>query len=207
MILTTEFLYNKFNEFNEEFFDGSLPQIKIIIGKSRKSYGLFHFSIDRTTKVKTPIHISISGYFERSEKEYCQTLIHEMIHYYIAYNLLALDEDAHGKTFQSMMNVINAMQDKYVIRVHSIGDLPENRKLGKDMTFKAIIFTHDGIQKIARVRKTETIESIEESYGHVIKNIVMVTTSSPMVACLPLSINHLHIYDMTPSFEKSLKSA
>ena len=51
------------------------------------------------------IHVSIL--FEQGENEFKNVLLHEMIHYYIAYNNIQ-DTGLHGEVFRKMMNWLNS---------------------------------------------------------------------------------------------------
>ncbi|MCI6489177.1 MAG: SprT-like domain-containing protein, partial [Prevotella sp.] len=54
----------------------------------------------------TDFTIRISTYYECSEREYQETLLHEMIHYYIAYKNIS-DTSSHGKVFRQIMQQLN----------------------------------------------------------------------------------------------------
>jgi len=58
----------------------------------------------RTTRSDYAIHIS--NYYEQTEQEVQNVLLHEMIHYYIAYKALK-DTSPHGTLFKGMMNELN----------------------------------------------------------------------------------------------------
>ena len=97
-----------FRQFNAEIFGNKLPEIPIMLSKSKGKLG----TITKRTKIdekKTPqdfYQIRISIYYNRTEKEYQDTLIHEMIHYYIMWNKIK-DTSPHGEVFRKMMTNIN----------------------------------------------------------------------------------------------------
>lgn len=77
MTLTIDLLKSWYNQFNEEFFNNSLPQnskILFRIKRTKKALGTCTCGF-----MLTPT-ISISDYFMRDEHDFKCTLIHEMIH-------------------------------------------------------------------------------------------------------------------------------
>ena len=122
----------------------------------RKRVGLFgkkHFS---------NFALRISKRFDFTEQELQDTLIHEMIHYYISYNQLQ-DSSAHGQLFRQMMNDINEKYGRHITlshrssreeRLQVIGSKPRPRVF-------AIIEMRDGDQYIKCVpRIKQRIESM-----------------------------------------------
>ena len=105
MELTIKFIETKFNEFNKEYFKGELitPIFKII---GAKSY-LGQLSWKNKNKKRYDYVISVSNYFDRSEKDFCNTIIHEMIHLYIRQNNIKDTNKHHGKVFYSIADRIN----------------------------------------------------------------------------------------------------
>ena len=103
-----ESLTTKFNKYNDLIFSSKLPipRLKWSRGKTRlgqmackrkRSWGRTTF-YDYT--------ISVSRYYNLTEEQIDDVLIHEMIHYFIAYTGQK-DSSAHGTLFRSMMNNIN----------------------------------------------------------------------------------------------------
>ena len=85
MTLTISYISEKFEKYNNLYFNGSLKTPKFKISNSKRALGTL--SISRRlnfyggyTKEHT---ISISKYYDRTEKQYDNTLIHEMIHMYV----------------------------------------------------------------------------------------------------------------------------
>lgn len=50
--------------------------------------------------------IHVSTYYHQTERQYQNVLLHEMIHYYIAYKGI-VDTSPHGKVFRQMMKNLN----------------------------------------------------------------------------------------------------
>ena len=116
----------------------------------KKRVGLFgkkHFS---------DFALRISKRFDFSEQELQDTIIHEMIHYYIAYNQID-DTSAHGDTFRQMMNDINTRFSRHLTishrtsreeRLQVIGSQPRPRIF-------AVLTMTDGYQYIKAVPRIE----------------------------------------------------
>lgn len=104
MELTISFIRESFHKYNKKYFKGELIEpnfsiinTKTILGrfKCRKSvYG---------TKIYT---IEISKYYLRNEKQYDNTIIHEMVHQYIKQKGIK-DNSSHGYYFKSIAAEIN----------------------------------------------------------------------------------------------------
>lgn len=101
---TLEYLYNKFDYFNKLCFSGQLQRPVIRLTTRKAALGLTHCETDRCSSKKT-VWIEISVRHDLPEEEYIDTLLHEMIHYYIEINNLR-DDAAHGSLFKAEMNRI-----------------------------------------------------------------------------------------------------
>ncbi len=99
MQATTEFLYRVFDTYNKRCFESSLQRPLIVITRAKRQLGLF--AATRPTPT-----IKVSNYYDRSEAEYTDTMVHEMIHYYIFANHIR-DTGPHGKYFHTLMQEIN----------------------------------------------------------------------------------------------------
>ena len=108
MTVTVDLLRAWFRQFNGECFGGELPMPPIVLSKARTRLGTM--ACRRTWRwgkwVYTDFVIRISVYYDCPEREFQQTLLHEMIHYYIAYHQIT-DTSPHGKLFHELMSRIN----------------------------------------------------------------------------------------------------
>lgn len=106
---TIDFLHEAFRRFNSEIFSDELPRILLQIGHARTAVGKMifrrHVKPDGSVS-KTPEKIRISDYYDYEQPELEDILIHEMIHYYIAYRGI-VDTSSHGEIFTRMMREIN----------------------------------------------------------------------------------------------------
>lgn len=106
---TTDFIEKRFREFNNQMFDGKLTMPPIQLSKARTFVGQCVAKKRRTLLHGTLLYdfrLKFSICFDLPEEEWEDTIIHEMIHYYIGVNGLR-DTSAHGKIFRKMMVTIN----------------------------------------------------------------------------------------------------
>lgn len=111
-----EFVTTRFNKFNEKIFGGILPMLPIRIGHAKTSLGGFICNKRRTLLGNIQnynFRMVISDNKDMPEKELEDVVIHEMIHYYIAYKQIH-DTSAHGKIFQKMMHEINKKHSRHI---------------------------------------------------------------------------------------------
>lgn len=107
---SVEYLQERFSQFNDLYFEGSLPTAKIRVTNAKtymgncrcksKLVGLKHIYYDFV--------ISISARVDLPEQEVEDTLIHEMIHLKI-FSSGMRDTSTHGVLFRARMAQINAL--------------------------------------------------------------------------------------------------
>lgn len=105
MELTLDYIKTNFDKFNGKYFDGCLviPKFKIVYVKSY----LGRFAWKKVNGGKSDYTISISGMLDRSDNDFCNTILHEMIHLYI-HQYGVPDNGSHGRVFQRVAKRINA---------------------------------------------------------------------------------------------------
>lgn len=106
--MTTEYLTAQFDKFNREYFDGTLPKPRIALSRSRTRLGSMtcRRRLTRNGYKMSDFAIHISTYYDMSERQVQNVLLHEMIHYSIAYRGVR-DTSAHGVVFRGMMDTLN----------------------------------------------------------------------------------------------------
>ena len=113
--LTIDYLRQAFEHYNDLIFEGKLhvPKLKWSRAKTR----LGQMACKRKTswgRIKYyDFTISISNYYKLTKEEIDDVLIHEMIHYSIAYTGLK-DTSAHGIVFRGMMDKINRTFNRHI---------------------------------------------------------------------------------------------
>lgn len=144
MNLTVSYLKKQFNKYNKEYFGGILPDIKIEISRTKNALGQFRY----ITKTKTPLCIRISKYYDRDPREIDQTLVHEMIHYYICFMGMK-DTSTHGLIFTGMANEINSKSD-FNIKATTLNMAP----MAVKKSYRIMCFTYNGRRCYSRICKT-----------------------------------------------------
>lgn len=103
-----------FWECNRLYFDHSLPTPKF--GLMKKLNRLARFEYLKNKIGKAPIKrqvILFSEYYDFDEETFRNLMVHEMIHYYLAWNRIKTKMD-HGKEF---MEIANNLNEKYGLNI------------------------------------------------------------------------------------------
>ncbi|ANR72627.1 SprT-like domain-containing protein [Prevotella scopos JCM 17725] len=113
--LTIDYLRQAFEHYNDLIFEGKLPVPKLKWSRAKTRLG--QMACKRKTswgRIKYyDFTISISNYYKLTKEEIDDVLIHEMIHYSIAYTGLK-DTSAHGIVFRGMMDKINRTFNRHI---------------------------------------------------------------------------------------------
>lgn len=111
MIFTETFIVEKFREFNKTIFNNTLPEPTFQLSRARSFFGKCVCrrlrgleALKRKEHIECTLRFSIS--FDLPENELEDIIIHEMIHYRIAY-ACQKDTSSHGRIFRSWMQEIN----------------------------------------------------------------------------------------------------
>lgn len=184
------FVKEKTAQFNSMIFGGELPEIRIVISSSGSTLGTFsHPRIKGCPKDRDIERcvLRISNRYDLSEAEIEDTVIHELIHYYIwlrGYH----DEPPHGKMFKRIMTDINQNFGRNI----TVRSIKTEAMLDGDKKLKhhyiCVSQWRDGI-----IRVTDAICSS-------IFEIDRIFASSPMVA------SHQWYYTTDPWFNRIRKS-
>ena len=107
MEITVAYLQEAFRKYNEEIFGNALPMPNLRVSNAKRRLGSMHCRIQKTwRKTHRSFTIVVSNYYDVPLSLIEDTLIHEMIHYEIAYKKLK-DTSAHGTLFRQRMDEIN----------------------------------------------------------------------------------------------------
>ena len=117
MIPTVPYIQSCFGEFNARFFSGALPPVPIKLSHARTFLGKLTFTKHRSwlfgpTRYENFV-LRINARIDLPEDLIEDTILHEMIHYYIAVNQLR-DTSAHGRLFRREMKRINAEGNRHI---------------------------------------------------------------------------------------------
>lgn len=120
---TVEYLQKQFTFLNNQCFEGKLKPVNIVLSNASTFLGRLCFVRKRVWgKVRlSDFLIRISVRYDMEESVIIDTLLHEMIHYYIAsFNIK--DMSSHGEVFQKIMNALNARFGYHLSITHKVVD-------------------------------------------------------------------------------------
>lgn len=120
MKATLEYVKRKFAEYNDLCFDGKLKPLPIRISSARTYLGQLRFRKEQNpdgTWIFDDFEFVISNRLDLDERDVEDTILHEMIHYYIKSNQLQ-DTSSHGKLFRRMMKNINVRYNRNITISH-----------------------------------------------------------------------------------------
>lgn len=164
MIATLDFVKSKFCEFNSLIFEGTLKPLPIRLSSSRTSLGQLRYT--KTRKILGgykfgDFSLFISSKLDLDERVLEDTIIHEMIHYYILSNQL-VDTSAHGKIFRRMMADINEHYGRNISITHRKTD--EEKNNDKEFRKHVICVSHfyDGRVGLSVVAKSRIFQLWDE---------------------------------------------
>lgn len=118
---TIEYIQDRFDHFNSMCFGGQLPPLPIKLSQARHYLGAIRYKRQRNLLgqvvgcADVSLHISIC--YDLEEQVIEDTILHEMIHYYILVHGLH-DTSLHGDIFQKMMNDINQRYGRHITLSH-----------------------------------------------------------------------------------------
>lgn len=108
MIVTIEWMEEWFEKFNHDYFDGGLPLPQLELTRAKTRLGQLGYKISRRLG-KTRFYdfkLAMTTYYDMTDWQAKNVLLHEMIHYAIGYTGLK-DTSAHGVVFRGMMDNLN----------------------------------------------------------------------------------------------------
>lgn len=122
--LTLQFISDSFDKFNAEYFDGRLnaPTFEITCTKSVLGQCTWKRNRNYLTSEKTPyvFRMCISDMFDRTEVDYQNTILHEMVHLRIRQSNINGTNKHHGRIFYSITDRINYQGGWHATRADSV---------------------------------------------------------------------------------------
>lgn len=120
MIATLDYVKDKFEEFNNMCFEGKLKPLPFKLSSARSFLGQVRFRRDKNpdgTWYFSDFIFIVSNKMDMEEREIEDTILHEMIHYYILSNQMQ-DTSPHGEIFIRMMKDINYRFNRNITVIH-----------------------------------------------------------------------------------------
>jgi len=109
-----------FVEYNYLYFNNELPTPEFGIMHGCRTLG--YFSVQRDAPIGLTEKIEISDFYDYTEEEFRDVLVHEMVHYYLYYT----GEDTrirHGKAFKRMATWLNNEYDLNITKYIDISHM------------------------------------------------------------------------------------
>jgi len=144
---TIEYIQARFEEYNRQYFNGSLPPLPIklshakgFLGKVtfvRKRQGFFGGYRNQDFVLRINVRIDLP------EDLVQDTILHEMIHYYIAVNQWK-DTSTHGRLFRAEMARINEEGHRHISISHRLNEAQKAQATIHKERAVAIVHFSDG---------------------------------------------------------------
>lgn len=168
MKVTLDIIREKFDLFNDSYFNSELPRIEFKITKEKRRFGFFEYArrYDAFTHkyIEVPIRIGISSYYDMPEKSFDETLIHEMIHYYIAHKRIK-DNNKHGRYFMMYASRISAASGYDITRYGSSEGMALN-SADSSKEYFIMKYKYRGTQYFSRISRNRvgTADKIKNDF-------------------------------------------
>lgn len=135
MIADFKTMSKMFTECNKLYFNKSLPMPNFDTINKLNTLAKFLYNKDK--KGKHPIKwqiIKFSDCYDYTEQDFREMMVHEMIHYYIAWNGIKDNKD-HGKEF---MKIANELNEKYNLNITKTKDASSFKRTEKAPKYKGL---------------------------------------------------------------------
>ena len=120
MKASVDYVKRKFDEFNRLCFDGKLKPLPVRLSSARTFLGQLQYRKDQLPDGQWHFYdfeLRISTLIDRPENVVEDTILHEMIHYYIRSNQIQ-ELTSHGATFIKIMKDINVRFNRNITVRH-----------------------------------------------------------------------------------------
>ena len=198
---TVAWMEEWFDRFNHDYFDGKLPRPRFRLSRARTRMGTMSCK-RRRRLMRTELYdfaIALSTYYRQTERQLQNTLLHEMIHYAIAYTGLR-DTAPHGIVFRGMMDNLNR---KYgwdiTVRVHAKEAMMPTRK-PTNRQFVVLALTLDTGEHMLSSVNPRYVQSIEHQIRriHAVKEHAWYTSTDEYFAAFSM-VRSLRGRKVTPT--------
>lgn len=141
---TVEYIEKKFEEYNRLMFGGRLPKIRIELSDASSFLGVCVADVKQLPdgrKAHSNFRLKINTRIDLPEQVVEDTIIHEMIHYFIFYNELC-DTSAHGEIFKAIMASINATFNRHLTISHKSTAEQSEQAVSQKRVWRVIAAIH-----------------------------------------------------------------
>lgn len=136
MIITIPEIKKEFEKWNGIIFNNELPIPSFELMQTKRTLGQFKWRKIGLDKVGYTIRISV--FYDRPFEYYVDTIVHEMLHYYIKYKGIK-DTSSHGREWKRMAAKISREHNLTITRTNPAGgcasdaviEKHESKRVGK----------------------------------------------------------------------------
>jgi hypothetical protein len=147
MIPAIPYIQSRFDEFNARYFNGSLPPVPIKLSHAKGFLGKLTFTRRKQGLFRgyrnEDFVLRINARIDLPEELIEDTILHEMIHYYIAVNNLK-DSSTHGALFRREMARINAEGGRHITVSHRLTETERTQAVVHKPRMVAVVHFKDG---------------------------------------------------------------
>ena len=233
MLVTIDWIRERYNKFNKMYFFDKLPKdLEFKISRSKDTWGEAAFNVNLRLNTITPAFISLSNYYDSPEYVKENTLIHEMIHvydyvtnpqHYIIMHKRNRRYNSHGTWFKNECKRLAQygydIQENITEEQEKCSTLSKsarlNLELKKNTTVICAAFGDNGrvwycktnIANSSKImKKIESLKNIISDYVGSIEQIKMYRTTSEKYAQMRSCNTRLVGWTIrTSTFEKEMK--
>lgn len=223
MKATLEYIEKRFEEYNALYFGGSLPPVSIKLSHAKGFLGKLSYQrckdglFGRYRNEGFVLRINVR--IDLPEELLEDTILHEMIHYYIAVNQF-VDSSSHGKIFRQEMERINREGGRHITLSHKLNEEQQSQAhVHKSRVVAVVHFTdartgikvvpsqqrhilywHQTSQRRFPIRSIEWYYTNDEYFAKYPSSVAMKIFLVPSPTVLPLSdakkiiIEGSHVY-------------
>ena len=200
---TIEYIQTRFESFNSLYFGGSLPPIPIKLSHAKGFLGKITFSRQNRGFFggykNTDFVLRINVRIDLPQEVIDDTILHEMIHYYIGFNQWK-DTSTHGELFRREMARINAAGNRHITISHRLTPVEQHQAVVHKGRVVALVTFEDGKKGVKVVPKQirHILAWNRDVRCHFpIRSIDWYYTADPFFAQYPSSVAY-RIYLCTP---------
>ena len=173
---TIDYIARKFQEFNTLMFGGKLKMPPMQLSRARTFVGQCAAKKRRTLLHGTQLfdfRLKFSICFDLPEREWEDTIIHEMIHYYI-FDKKLKDTSTHGRLFRSMMATINETYKRHITISHNPTEEEMSQLAGEKKKTHVVVVVKfaDGKTGVKNLPADENKIGLFNKRLHTIKEVV-----------------------------------
>lgn len=189
MTVTLAYLKEMFAAFNAECFGDELPVPVLKVGRARTMLGSLKYRKRRSLLGHlrcSDFTLTVSSFYDLPQEELDDTILHEMIHLFIASRNMR-DDAPHGRLFRRKMDELNSRFGRHITVSHR-GRL-EKAAHGRSQNIIAVVQMQDGSVGVMRPSRTRIFEISRALHIYYkVKSVHWYFSTAPYFDTLPRSM-------------------